>query len=608
MRRNKYSKLPSKPVTKAAFSGPALKLNYKQPDGRYQKLDLTFFIQGDVPRHQVAAACAEVLGLEMQRYSRDTLVNFVFSLRVFNKFLRWREGSEAHKHITTTLQFSYELFVEFSVYLGSFNSEGTAASRYQAVARFLDLMRVLRPNYLRPEFKIPANRFSHRHGQRSTAGDILSLDDLLCIERVASREVSRIRENHRRACEMLKSAVVNDAQARMKPKPHGFWKSLANALYYIVRVEGITRTSDVTRQCLKIKPCPTATEMVGWYAPTLEEYFIPFLILLYLRTALNVTSMYRLKRDCLAEHPLPVGLTKLQFKKPRSKPLSNKELSFPTNQPNGTIDLIRFLLEYTQPWVEHAADAEKNSLFLYYSRIKGVRSPSNTFLINSLPKFIARNKLPHFTFDQLRPTVATLIYLQTRDIFRVQRLLGHASVRTTIKYIRGAAVHAENYRAMGKGIDKMTEAVTGIKDAGKGISVFTEPIAEVLARKIDEKELSVEAGERVLKGGCNTLVGRCKDPWNSPQPSEVKGRVCRSLHACIFCENCWIFVEDLVAVVEYRNSLEAEKSNMTSDMWELLHGAAVREINTSILSSFPADVISRVERQAKNARNITRLP
>ncbi|MCI0558450.1 MAG: hypothetical protein MN733_08140, partial [Nitrososphaera sp.] len=235
----------------------------------------------------------------------------------------------------------------------------------------------------------------------------------------------------------------------------------------------------------------------------------------------------------------------------------------------------------------------------------GVRSPHENFCDRELPRFIARNNLPNFTFEQLRPSIATLIYLQTRDIFRVQRLLGHTQVRTTIRYIKGVAVEAQHNKQMSEGIDRMIESITSINYRKNDILVFIDSVAEVVAEKVKAKELSPEAGERMLSGECNTLMGKCKDPFTSPQPGEVKGRVCRSLHACIFCENCWVFEEDLPKVILYRDKLISQKADMTDEIWEMLHGNAVREINDSILPSFPTELVKQVELKAKEMPEAT---
>ncbi len=506
-------------------------------DGRHQKIDLTFFDAGPFPRPRIAKTCAEVFWLCLHGYSSAIRARYRNELKRFNNFLDWRAERDASCHMDDTTLIDASLFIEFQAHLSATNKENkesTCAHSYHSVTRFFELMRKTRREHLSPSFSIPANPFSFKSWQHGIRDDILRPEHLKLIVDAATKEVKQIRENHNRALELLKTAAPNDEQARKNPKPEGFWRSIANALYYIVNVVGITTRTPNIAQALGKNNHPRLPELIGWYAPTADEYFVPFLVLLYVRTAINVTSIYKLKRDCLTEHPLPLGLTICRFTKPRSGAQSEKELSFPTNGSDGVVDLIRFLLAYTEPWVEYANDAEKEALFLYRCRIEGVRSAGDQFTGNSISRFIARHNLPHFAFNQLRPTIATLIYLQTRDIFRVQRLLKHASIRTTLKYIRGAMVHAEHSKTMGEGIDAMVEAVTGISLREKGGSVFAESMTDVIAAKVKEDELTPEAADRILKGGCNTFMGRCKDPMNSPQPGEIKGRVCRSLHACFF--------------------------------------------------------------------------
>jgi hypothetical protein len=172
-------------------------------------------------------------------------------------------------------------------------------------------------------------------------------------------------------------------------------------------------------------------------------------------------------------------------------------------------------------------------------------------------------------------------------------------VRTTIDYIRGPVVEAQHNRQISEGIDRMIESLTGIEDHRNDVTVFIDPVATVIAEKVQSEELSPEAGERFLRGACNTLIGKCQDPLNSPQPGEVKGRVCRSLHACLFCENCWIFAEDLPATIQYRDRLLSEKKEMTDEAWETLHGPAVRAIDQSILSAFPTEIVKQAEMRAR---------
>jgi hypothetical protein len=601
--KNKYASLPKTSVASFEAGGSPLVLHFKLADGRLQKIDLQFFMKGAFPRPQIGKVCAEIFWLEMQHSAQATRKNIKRALKVFNDFLDWRAAGGLERQIISTSELTTALLIEYQAYLETACTlqENSAKNIYTTLTCFLGHLRVHRPEDISPNFRLPGCRFKHYKGS-AIAGGVISVNDLKRIADAALKEVHQIREDHRRAMSLLESATSQAGQIGSGRKPKGYWKSLANFMHALVKEQGIASRIPVPYwQMTVAHGHPPPMKIIGWYAPTSENYFTPFLILLLIRTAINVSSIYTLKRDCLKEHPLPLGLTILRFSKPRAGPHSNKELSFPRRQVNGAIDLIQFLLTYTQPWVEFANDAEKDSLFLYRSLHMGVRSPKSLAEIckEELGRFIARHNLPVFSFNQLRPTIATLLYLQTRDIFRVQRLLDHTSVRTTIDYIRGPVVEAQHNRQMSEGIDLMIESLTGIEDHRNGLTVFIDPVATVIAEKVQSEELPPEAGERLLRGACNTLIGKCQDPLNSPQPGEVKGRVCRSLHACLFCENCWIFAEDLPATIQYRDRLLSEKKEMTDEAWETLHGAAVRAINHSILSAFPAEVVKQAELKAR---------
>ena len=597
LKKSKYALLPNAPLSASRFGESPLVLQFRKADGRFQKIDLQFLVQGQYPRPQIGNVCAEVFWLDMQHCANATRSSAQHALRAFNRFLDWRAKGGTEHQVNSTLQFSVALFLEYQVFLASVCpiEEITADYKYHSLAAILRRLVARHPDYLPAGFRIPSSRFMGYKRQLS-AKEVIPLDTLKKITAAASKEVRQIRENHRRALALLGPKLSSRGQDVVCSNKKEQWQSLPTVMPYLIRERELTnRISKKTRAELKRQGHPKAEELISWYAPAGEAQFIPFLVLLYLRTAINVTSIQTLKRDCLKPHPLPLRLTLLRFSKPRAGSHSDQELSFPSHQAHGVVDLIQFLLKYTEPWVGSATREEKTSLFLYPSRSGAIRSADRLFGQAGLAHFIERHDLPHFSFDQMRPTVATLLYLQTKDIFRVQRLLGHSSLKTTIRYIKGAGVEAHHNQQMNAGIDRMIESITGIQHRQAGCSVFNPPFAEVVAEKVRTRQLASDAAQRMLLGACNTLIGKCKDPLNSPQPGEVKGQVCRSLHACIFCEHCWIFAEDLPEVIRYRNRLMTEKTDMTDNDWEMLHGEAVREINQAILSGFPIETVRQAE-------------
>lgn len=607
-KNNKYASLPKSPAVPPAHLPGNLVLRFKRQDGRVQRLDLRFFNTGKYQRPQIAKVCAEIFLRYTQDVSSQTRKGLHNSLRVFNGFLDWKAEGDNAQPIHSTFEFSATLLVEYQIYLETIlnHKENVASTYYNRFGRVLNLIRLYHPEYLSSDFRPPECRFKFTPYQPEAASaNIISLSDLALIARAALKEVGEIREKHGRAIRMLAESDQHVGRDGAGKVPRGYWKEVSNALKYIVNERGVTGYSSPVKSSLRRNGHPSVMTLLGWYTPISTGHLIPFMVLLFIRTALNVTTLCRLKRDCMAEHPLPVGLTMVRFSKPRAGSRSSQEQNFPSNQTNGVVDLLKFLLEYTKPLVNLASDAEKSYLFLYRDGFREVRSgiAAIGFGNRSLRQFVDRNGLPPFNFNQLRPSVATALYLQTRDIFRVQRLLGHANVRTTVRYIKGMVVRAQHNKEMFEGIEKMTEAILEFEPREAGYQVFVQPVREVVAGKIRNRELSPEGGGRIIGGGCKTFLGRCKDPENSPQPGEVKGKVCSSLHACIFCPNCWIFAEDLPSVIRYRDSLLLERDNMTDSGWDKLYGDALREIDGSILTAFPAEDVRRAERKVREELN-----
>lgn len=601
-RKNKYLGLKVKPPVPAAGGQPPTRLTFVLKAGRRQTIDLTFFELGREPRKQMAETFALYFWHALKTGSAETRAGNLYVLRNFNKFLDWR--AEGAGRISSTSQITTALLLEYQLWLTGAGgvSRKTAHKHYSCLCKILRWTLSNRPGSLPHSLRIPPSDYSSARYEPGGARAI-GVEDLEKIAEAAVKEVRQVRENHSLAKKLLTEG--HERLARVKAERHltGRWKTLPDLLFYLVNEVGI-ESSPPRRitESLRRSGLPSFNSVLNMYVPVSERSFVPFLVLLFIRTAINVESLYHLKRDCLREHPLPLGLTVLEFDKPRSGSARNKMLDFPTHQKNGVVDLIRFLIEYTSPLIPLAREAESEELFLFKSPGHGaneVRSPGANFGMRGLKKFIEQNNLPHFTFAQIRPTIATLIYLQTRDIFRVRRLLCHTNVTVTLNYIKPELTHRRHDTQIRDGIESILRLVMDAPARIGKPAVFVREIDSVLESKVGEGEVSREQASQIKNGGCATGVSRCRDPYDSPIPGEQKGRLCRQLHMCLFCPNAWVFEEDLPKVIYYRDSLLAERKELTEASWDELHGDAFRAITEEILPSFSTEAVEHAAAKAK---------
>lgn len=136
---------------------------------------------------------------------------------------------------------------------------------------------------------------------------------------------------------------------------------------------------------------------------------IPALVLLCIRTGMNATSAYLLRRDCLTPHPH--GGMYLVWGKPRA---GGELKQWHQPQPWGAIELVQHLQGLT-------------SWEMLFGGRKNWAKPLN--------EWRARHKLPEFRIDELRPAAASLVYELTGEVSRVQQFLMHSKVSTTLMYL-----------------------------------------------------------------------------------------------------------------------------------------------------------------------------
>jgi hypothetical protein len=188
--------------------------------------------------------------------------------------------------------------------------------------------------------------------------------------------------------------------------------------------------------------------------------------------------------------------------------------------------------------------------------------------------------IPTFSLRDLRPAVATYIYFQTRNIFRVQRFLGHRNIRTTLAYIRGRLIAAEHDKSMARAIDEMMRRIVPRPSLNPDsndkqssqlpilATVVEEKLSDVIDGAVTINSLSAEDAARLQESGVMTLVGRCRQPFKPPDFLKVpEGQICTKIFKCLFCPNAVVLEEDLPYVLLRIREIWDERKQMSEDGW-----------------------------------------
>lgn len=481
-------------------------------------------------RPQMAALFAQVMRVEGERYLPRSRTNVTHAARSFNLFLGTR-----HREIRHTSALTGDLLREWGDWLINVRKDApqTAAKKFSYLRTLLSGARSMYPDAFRPDFDIPVYVFL-KPAKGGKDGRMLSEEVLRSLLEAAEKEVGQIRERY----------LDGDTPEGLAP-------------------------------------------------------LIPFMILIGLKTAINPESLYNIGRDCLRPHAIDTTAFYLVWTKRRSKSGLQRQLHHADPRGKGVIELIQFLIAYTQPLVEQVPEPERGMLFLYrYSsgrRCRGAFSLTQQAISREIVEFCGRNNLPAVKLSQLRPSAATQHYKKTGGKLRkVQILLGHSEISTTVRYIGDSLVQRMHNNSIRAAQDAMVKRVT---------TVIPKEAEQALVDLAGE--LAPGQREKIADGRYDTGFGKCRNPYDSPQPGQHQGRCCTLFTACLTCSNALFFLEDLPRVIALREHFLAEKKNMRPGVWEALYGDKIKVIEEDIVGAFSPTQVAEAE---SLAAEVTDMP
>lgn len=650
--QNKYSTQVESRATVIPLRGDSVDplIRLELSPGRTQTLDFSFLSE----RPQLQKVFVTYIRLLGDSVAPLTKRNHYQSLRNFSLFLDEYED-ESGTACCETFDIDGNLLLNFRLWLetrellprpvarnrsgvdGKRENGGGSLSRitYTLIySHFVGLLRKVRS--YRPECfpRLPAKLPVWRGGRKDLkpAKDVLGVEDLKRILAAAKCESDRVKLQRERIQELLKRTENRPVLPPHSRKPNGYWMSLENIVHTLIREigVGVAVEKNMKRSLLEHQKT-SPTEVFGMYVPVREGAFLPFALQLYVMTALNVSSLMTLTRDCIQNFPLP-QYRKLIYNKPRSGWRKAKSQLLPApaaksraGNAENPISIIEFILEWTEPLIPYASENIKTNLFIYRAgrgrrglRVRTIPThhPFEAALRVFLDRYRKSHRLPHFSLSDLRPAVATYLYLQTKDIFRVQRFLGHSSIRTTIRYIRGRIIAGEHDKSMAGAIEQVIRRILptrgGVLAPGKEslrlpmLAAVIEGNAEKPVDKaLPEGRLMESDAESIKESGVMTLVARCRRPDQPPAFLNVPpGQVCTMVDKCLTCPNAVVLEEDLPKVLLRIGQIWEERNRLSEEGWQILYANSWLALN-QVARLFSKEALERAERRIEAELGLT---
>jgi hypothetical protein len=446
------------------------------------------------------------------------------------------------------------------------------SSAYTVLRKLLQWIERCRPGLVKP-IDYPFNPFPWRN-RDSRHRRRLTPQQLRAILRACEEDIRRLRGVRH----TLTVEPSTDASDAVRPSP-----PLSRLITDLDgRFDGIlppavALMSRAHRALLEqINACGGIEYVSNCMYPT-SDAIMPYYISILIHTAGNPQAIANLDRDCLQSLPLLTDQEILLWNKPRAGVVQRR--SFRRTAPLEPPALVRELIEWTRRLRPRAAHPQRDHLFMYKSS-QGVTTLSSANLIHMRRRFGARHGLPDFQLASIRPSVLTTFYRATGDLTLVRAIANHAHLSTTVAYVEGPVVNAENQAR----VATLQHAFLGHLDkAADG-----EPDVPMVTSVGIGQPPSVRD---IPPGSVVSMFGfGCTDPFSGIAPGTRAGELCTNFLGCLTCPNAVLGgdARTLARLIQARHHLQAAATQLHPARWDAIYAPQLRILEEDILTRFSA--------------------
>ncbi|MBD2463380.1 phage integrase SAM-like domain-containing protein [Oscillatoria sp. FACHB-1407] len=512
----------------------------------------TFDFTKYLHRGEIAIGFAEAFyacGIQQRQNTRQ---NIIKGLKHFFNFIDDFERANSElapiaslKQITTSL---LNAFVEWlnnrkcslGKNKGHPSSDNTKSNRLTPVRGVITWLKQNRSAKMASDCEIPYNPWPGR-ARRTIAKSVLPKSTQQLLERACLEEIDEIWGEFEHGLKLIEQALP---QLPSKEQVANL-DDLADCLAYIKRYyNGLTpslehnlKHNDYKLFRAIVRQHGGAEKINRYLCPTVRR-LVPFILFITSRTFGNIDSILLMGRNCIYDHPIFPNRKILKWYKPRANQYNKRSYSARSRRNDSVLVIVERVLAMTEVLVDAVKTAEqKKRLFIYYTRTGEANSFENGSscgtLSNALSDFFHKHNLPKINPSQLRVTGSDRVDELTHgDIYARKTALNHEHVQTTQDFYTSDGIRQRNSERIAT---LQGEYVNWIRSKGS-----LDP--RVVSKDI--KDLSPEQVELIASGQHVTTTGFiCKDPLDSPQPEQPKGKVCSAWLGCFTCSNSIIVLD-----------------------------------------------------------------
>lgn len=321
------------------------------------------------------------------------------------------------------------------------------------------------------------------------------------------------------------------------------------------------------------------------YFYTTPRQLIPFVVLISAYTAFNVETVLTLKwSDIQFDNIFGQPVVRITGAKHRSD--NPTVLLEDSDDELGIVSVLNLLRDHTKRIRPHVGTPRDADRIFIYGQLHGTGCPKaprhssgsasgDSSMRWARLNFISDHSLPHFTFDQFRTTILDEAHLITDDLMTVKTLARHRSLDTGWRHYTSSGTKARYRERLGQ-------------------TLLLRERWHRSGGKIDPRNTFLTP---TMDRGAATPGFGCFDPFDSPLPSQRKGRLCAAYGECPSCEMAAANISDSTSAALYlslRDAIYRAQATLAPQSWSR-RWAPVLQALDGLIGHIPREVRAQAD-------------